>query len=243
MKSLPKNFADKFSLKLFKPIIKKQELLIFSAISIFFLFLAGMFWNLTREEKLGFWNKHSQFDLVWLEKIHNSVFPVIGFLLEKTYLLTGAEVTAFLVAGTLGFFLWKRWWKEAIILGFFALSILLMNDLVFKPFFFRLRPPGWLIQVTGRSFPSGHATGNVFFYFYTAYVLSYQYPKWVKYLYGIATCLVLMIGWSSIYVRVHWLTDILAGYGLGYLWLLLALVILRASEPKYRQFEKTSNRQ
>ncbi len=69
-----------------------------------------------------------------------------------------------------------------------------------------------------------------------AYVLiiAARYPKYAKYIYGLATIIIIGIGFSSIYVKAHWATDILAGYAIGYIWLLICLALLKLSNPKYK---------
>lgn len=220
------------SLALLVDVIGKRNLLLIVILLIPFIVLAVNVWGL--ENKPLFWQQHFAFDPIILDKFHAAIPSGIGKVLRVVYIITGAKVTAFTVVAFLAFFVKKRYWKEAIILAISTLGILLINDNIIKPFFLRLRPEGWLVEVTGRSFPSGHVTGNFLLYFYTAYVLTYYYPKQRKYFYSIAIFMVLSISLSSLYVRVHWLTDVLAGYATGYIWLVLALAVLKIIDKKYR---------
>lgn len=77
---------------------------------------------------------------------------------------------------------------------------------------------------TGYSFPSGHSQASSAFGSFLA--LEYK-EKWIKVL-GIVT--LLLIGVSRLYLRVHWPTDVLAGWALG---ACVALVFHFAYE-KYR---------
>lgn len=151
------------------------------------------------------------------------------------YWVTGIKVTAVMVVLTLGFLIWKRYWIEAQVVAISALGILILVDKILKPLIARSRPPDRLVEVVGRTFPSGHATGNFLFYFLLAYLLAERYPKWTFYIYGVATLLVLLIGWSSIYLRCHWPSDILAGYGLGYICLTMSLAGLKIARSKHHQ--------
>ena len=121
-----------------------------------------------------------------------------------------------------------RYWHEAIALAFATLGILILVDEILKPFFDRRRPPKpRLVEDLSRdSFPSGHAAGNLVLYFYLSFILATRYPKLTKYIYGLATLIILSIGFSSIYVNAHWTTDIIGGYIFGYLWLLISLGFL-----------------
>ncbi|HEY9864680.1 MAG TPA: phosphatase PAP2 family protein [Candidatus Obscuribacterales bacterium] len=150
------------------------------------------------------------------------------------YLLTGVKGTAILVALTLGFLVWKRYWIEARVLAFSTLGILILVDRILKPMIERSRPLDRLVRCVGRSFPSGHATGNILFYFFIAYLLAERYPKATPYIYGFATIWLLIIGFSSVYLRCHWPSDILAGYGLGYICLTISLAWLKISRENQK---------
>ncbi len=80
-----------------------------------------------------------------------------------------------------------------------------------------------LISVSGYSFPSGHAMVSVAFYgFLTLLVYKQLTSKKTKrkLLIG-ATLLILLIGYSRIYLGVHYASDVIAGYlcAIGYLFL------------------------
>ena len=168
-----------------------------------------------------------------LIQVPHQIFPDSWDQVFKvTYTLTGIKVTAVIVALTLVFFAWKRYWIEAQVVAFSALGVLILVDRILKPLIARSRPPDRLVEVVGRTFPSGHATGNFLFYFLLAYLLAEQYPKWTLYFYGVATLWVLLIGWSSVYLRCHWPSDIIAGYGLGYLCLTVSLAALKIARAK-----------
>ena len=101
-----------------------------------------------------------------------------------------------------------------------------------KQLFDRRRPSGRLLDdISGRSFPSGHAAGGVVFYFYLAHVLSAHYPQYRWQIYLATSLWVGFIGLSSMYCRVHWLSDIIAGYSVGFVWLTLSLFLLKRAEP------------
>ena len=121
-------------------------------------------------------------DIQFLNWLHTVIPPSVGEVLKIIYIVTGANVTAFIVLGTLGYLLWKRYWEEAKYLAFASLGILLLIDQILKPIFGRIRPGSFseslasLVNVDGKSFPSGHAAGSVDFYFYMAFLLSTHFP-------------------------------------------------------------------
>ncbi|MGA7732359.1 MAG: phosphatase PAP2 family protein [Chloroflexia bacterium] len=81
------------------------------------------------------------------------------------------------------------------------------------------------------SFPSGHVTGYTVLYgfvFYLAYThLPRKSPvRWV--VMGICALLVLLVGLSRVYMGQHWASDVLAGYALGFSYLLLVIAAHQA---------------
>jgi membrane-associated phospholipid phosphatase len=78
------------------------------------------------------------------------------------------------------------------------------------------------------SYPSGHASGSTVGYGMLAYCVALRWKSWRRRL-GLVTGLaawVLLIGFSRIYLGVHYLSDVLAGYALGLAWLALCIVTI-----------------
>jgi membrane-associated phospholipid phosphatase len=72
------------------------------------------------------------------------------------------------------------------------------------------------------SFPSGHAMGSLIGYGMLAYVLITLTARGKRYRVAIvvvATLLVLAIGFSRLYLGVHYFSDVIGGFGAGLLWL------------------------
>jgi membrane-associated phospholipid phosphatase len=96
----------------------------------------------------------------------------------------------------------------------------LLND-VLKDWFHRTRPApvGLLIPAQAFSFPSGHAMVSAAFYFFLAYLGWRALSGWARWVWGGGLLLlVLLIGLSRLYLGVHYLTDVVAGYLAGLLW-------------------------
>lgn len=174
---------------------------------------------------------YPQLDRQVLQFFQAERHSIFNLFFISIYQISGAYITAFIVFFALMILIYKRYWQEAKILAFSTLGILILIDKILKPLFDRRRPPEpRLVEDLGwDSFPSGHAAGNLVFYFYLAFILATRYPKLTKYIYGLATIIILSIGFSSIYTSAHWLTDVLAGYAFGYFWLLLSLELLKFS--------------
>jgi membrane-associated phospholipid phosphatase len=79
------------------------------------------------------------------------------------------------------------------------------------------------------SFPSGHALSAIAFYGALAYVFADRFRSSQARLVGFVGVglLVLAIGFSRLYLGVHYLTDVLAGYSAGLAWLILVIWLIR----------------
>lgn len=103
-------------------------------------------------------------------------------------------------------------------------AVLLMY--VLKDFFGRPRPIIPLIDhAAGYSFPSGHSLNSVVFYGILVYVCySHIQNKVLKYVVSVVLILtIILIGVSRIYINVHYVTDVIAGFSIGVIWLFFYL--------------------
>ena len=86
------------------------------------------------------------------------------------------------------------------------------------------------------SFPSGHALVSFAVYGALAYVIAGYLDTWRArvWTFVAAAALVLVIGFSRLYLGVHFLSDVLAGYCAGAAWLLVCIAALRLYEARKR---------
>ncbi|MDB5252178.1 MAG: hypothetical protein JWP27_1347 [Flaviaesturariibacter sp.] len=135
----------------------------------------------------------------------------------------------------IGYFLFvkkHKWYSirvPAIALSSLALMFILKN------LFGRERPLIPLLQsAKGLSFPSGHALMSMTFYGLLIYITWHSVKdrrlKWT--LIGLLFVLILLIGFSRIYLRVHYTSDVLAGFAMGWLWIVVSLKVIRAIEKQ-----------
>lgn len=106
----------------------------------------------------------------------------------------------------------------------------LLLVLLLKNFFERARPPYPLLNPeVGFSFPSGHATFSFVFYGALAYLVWIStFPKYLRIvMMAFLILLSFIIGISRIYLRVHFPSDVVAGFALGYSWLFLMIFIFK----------------
>jgi len=98
-----------------------------------------------------------------------------------------------------------------------------------KVAFHRQRPSGIAVFTeTSFSFPSGHATIATALYGFLVYFLWRQTDSWRTKLniFFTGSVFILAIGFSRLYLGVHFLSDVLGGYLLGLLWLNIGICMV-----------------
>ncbi len=126
------------------------------------------------------------------------------------------------VAGVL--WLWSR--KRIIPLVGWCCSFIGASALTvgLKHLFQRVRPDGAtaFLHGTSFSFPSGHALGSLVGIGITTYLLiAFRESRRLTRVLTAATgvCAIAAIGWSRLYLGVHYLSDVVAGFAAGAVWL------------------------
>lgn len=121
--------------------------------------------------------------------------------------------------------------KYAYLAGINLLLITLLNNII-KIVIRRPRPLNINIIVEkGFSFPSGHSMVSAAFYGFLIYIIHDNIKeKYLRYiLYTSILILILLIGFSRIYLGVHYTSDVLAGFLISISYLIIYISIL----PKY----------
>lgn len=135
----------------------------------------------------------------------------------------------------IAFFIYrKERWFATRIAALSLSSLLLMFMLKF--FFQRNRPLQPVIDdVSGYSFPSGHALISVVFYGLFIHMIWHEVKrKWLRIaLITLLGTLILLIAFSRIYLNVHYASDVIAGIAVGFIWLVLSLNIIHRIEKRY----------
>ena len=138
----------------------------------------------------------------------------------------GQVVLPLLAAVVFAFYL-KGWTLSATLLLVSTVGGSLLTALL-KAVFGRARPELFDSGYTGSfySFPSGHATVAVGFYGALTLILAYRlrgFARWAVVASGVL--LVLLIGFSRLYLGVHYPTDVLAGFLAAPLWVVCVGVV------------------
>jgi membrane-associated phospholipid phosphatase len=175
------------------------------------------------------WEKEAfGFDTALLLALHQWANPVLDQVMLSLTRLGDPKFVVVIVVLSLGVLLWKRQRTEAKIFAIACLGALILNQGL-KLFFAKPRPQLWtpLISERSFSFPSGHALGSLVLYGFLAYLLAIKFPKLSRWIYSFTIVLITGIGISRLYLGVHWFTDIVAGYAVGFLWLMVCTTMIK----------------
>jgi membrane-associated phospholipid phosphatase len=171
-----------------------------------------------------------QVDAHVADTLHANLVPsaTTTFAVVTTF---GTTPVLALVAGTVAAYLVRRGRRLDAALLAVTLGGAQLLTWILKAVFERPRPSfeDPVATASWFSFPSGHALSSIAVYGALAYLFvgggrSSQTRALVA---GLAL-LVALIGFSRLYLGVHYLTDVLAGYSAGLAWLLLAIGLLHA---------------
>ena len=198
----------------------KKNLLVAAIIGVLpFLFIAGLgFFDWTsitvQDYKIGalFYNLRSP-----LRTTIATLITRIGDIESQT-IITVAMVLILLIG---------KKWRTGL---WFGLTVLigaaLLNNAI-KNFYQRVRPEeiDHLIEQGGYSFPSGHSMGSIIVFGGLIFLVFRAFnSKAIKWGLGILLgFLILSIGLSRIYLGVHYPSDVIAGFSLGFTWLLFSI--------------------
>ena len=100
---------------------------------------------------------------------------------------------------------------------------------VLKHLFERVRPEHThgIAHADGFSFPSGHSSASIVAYSLLAYIAVRLLPRpWHLPLALLAGAVIFTTGWSRVVLQVHYASDVLAGWLLGGMWALCAVLVI-----------------
>jgi undecaprenyl-diphosphatase len=182
---------------------------------------AFVIWAFTELADVVVEGDSSAFDRAALLWIH-STFP--GWLDGPMRIVTALGYYWFvlLLLSVVVLLFYRKGWKLSAILLLVSTAGSAVLTTILKSVFQRARPElfdsGY--QASFYSFPSGHATVAVGLYGMLTLVLAFRLrgaARWAVVVSG--TLVVLLIGFSRLYLGVHYPTDVVAGYLAALLWL------------------------
>jgi membrane-associated phospholipid phosphatase len=214
----------------------KRKIVIRWLLAIAFLLSVFLVWLVFFSDRNNFDEKIFLFIGPHISEGRTRLMLVISFLGNHQFLI---PANLLLIAI---FIITKKKW-EAIHVVTVSLSSLVIMSLL-KNLFRRHRPDHPLVPgISNFSFPSGHAFMSAAFYgLLIWWAATYINNKWQR---GITIILlmilILLIGFSRIYLRVHYASDVIAGLCIGYVCLSISLAIIERVQKKAESKKKSTN--
>ncbi len=167
------------------------------------------------------------FGIDWRLHYNMHLSPGSGAVVKRLSALGGGWVMIpVAIVGCLFLLARKRRADAAWLFLTIALGRLVIESLKFVVG--RPRPPveDWLEKVSSASFPSSHSAGTMM----TCVALALLFGR------GDGAILValfaaLFIGWTRVALGVHWPSDVMAGWGIGLIWIGLAMSVRNVLAP------------
>jgi len=159
-------------------------------------------------------------DMFVRTSVHQHATPGLTRLMEAFSFLGSVGTITSLCLVILAALLYLRRRRMAALLGITMIGMVVLDEAL-KLSFHRPRPEAFFGPTpSSYSFPSGHAFGALCFYGVLAAILAPRVrgriAKWA--IWSAAVLLIAMIGFSRIYLGVHYPSDVVAGYAAGAVW-------------------------
>jgi undecaprenyl-diphosphatase len=192
-------------------------------VAIAIAFAAGLAWLAT--EVIG--GDTLQFDMAARNAIHSLATPALTAAMIVASAI-GESYVLLPLSAAIVFAFWRSGHRHPAILFTIAMTGGLLVDEALKLSFRRARPQPFFDYPLPHSysFPSGHALFSVVFFGTLAALISPGLRvKWKKaLLWAAAALLAAVIGYSRIYLGVHYATDVIAGYAAALVWVLAVAI-------------------
>lgn len=163
---------------------------------------------------------------------HRTAALTVAFRVAST--VGSAFVLVPLAVAVVAYLLWRKRPFDALLVAAASAGAELIT-IGLKEVFGRERPflPDPIAMESSASFPSGHASVSLAVYGALALLVAEHASNARRAAYVVvALALVVAIGFSRLYLGVHFLSDVLAGWSAGLFWLAICVAIVRAATAR-----------
>lgn len=173
---------------------------------------------------------------LWLNlNIINIWSPIFTKIMIFITNIGSQKIMIILFLLTFGILIYRKKWYYSLLLTFSMLGGLIL-EILFKNIMMRARPTNSLIEVTGYSFPSGHSAMAIIYFSVIIYSFKEEIKnKNIRYLFIVANVsLFLLVGFSRLYLNVHWFSDIVGGFTIGLFWMTFLVLLFKTVDGIYQ---------
>lgn len=170
------------------------------------------------------------------ESIRKNIFNVWGSSLDEFFIFFGNYLKEILILIAVFFFIvlyTEGRKKESWIILFIPFMGYTIGESI-KFIVKRVRPSPQLFSEIDYSFPSGHSVFSIILFSMIIYFYRYKIKNDLYRFMFIAINIVLILfsGFTRIYLNVHWFSDVIGGYLLGFFVFNIVLFIYESTEKK-----------
>lgn len=172
-----------------------------------------------------------------IQHIRNPIFTKIFIFLANIF----EPNIVFIFGLVFLYILFRRGSRKRSFIVFMSLSFGTISILVLKALIHRIRPLNPLVNISQSdySFPSGHAAMACIFFIILIYTLKHNWTKSKKILLmSLSVLMIILIGFSRIYLNAHWFSDVIAGYALGIFWVSLSILAIKYIDSEFKEHIK-----
>lgn len=207
--------------------MKRRNIIIISVFTLIFLFI-GISVRNTSEGIL--------FDKMVLDLIHSESNLILFQTMKFISFIGSAYFLVPLMIALMAFTIYN---KKFYLLRLLTVSTLgsYIANFILKLIFSRTRPLDYfLVEQGGLSYPSGHSMVTMTFYMTLAYLVSINLKdkskkKWI---YLFTYTMIILMGISRLYLGVHWPTDVIGGYLIGYVFFYISIISIKNNKGEGR---------